>query len=51
MPADVLIGGALIGEVIDLLKQQILLQRLSQANTANESTEESGSEDEEVFVL
>ena len=51
VPADVLIGGALIGEVIDLLKQQILLQRLSQANTANESTEESGSEDEEVFVL
>lgn len=51
VPADVLIGGALIGEVIDLLKQQILLQRLSHVNTANETAEEDSSEDEEVFML
>lgn len=51
VPADVLIGGALIGEVIDLLKQQILLQRLSQMTKTNESVEESTSEDEEVFML
>lgn len=51
VPAEVLIGGAVIGEVIDLLKQQILLQRLSHVSTANESSDESSNEDEEVFVL
>lgn len=51
IPADILIGGALIGEVIDLLKQQILLQRLSRINTVSSTAEESSSEDEEVFVL
>jgi NAD(P)-dependent dehydrogenase (short-subunit alcohol dehydrogenase family)/acyl carrier protein len=51
VPAEVLIGGALIGEVIDLLKQQILLQRLSQNTDTNSSAEESSREDEEVFML
>ena len=51
VPADVLIGGALIGEVIDLLKQQLLLQRLSQASSAAPSQDEGSHEDEEVFVL
>lgn len=51
VPADLLIGGAVINEVIDLLKQQILLQRLSGSLTANTSADDVNTEDEEVFVL
>lgn len=51
VPADVLIGGALIGEVMDLLKRQILLQRLSHTNPASDLASENSSEEEEVFVI
>lgn len=51
VPADLLIGGAVINEVVDLLKQQILLQRLSGSLTTDTSVESVNTEDEEVFVL
>nr|WP_298143398.1 beta-ketoacyl synthase N-terminal-like domain-containing protein [uncultured Pseudomonas sp.] len=51
VPAALLLGGASVGEVIELLKQQILLQRLAHSTDENLSASERHSEDEEVFVL
>lgn len=51
VPAALLLGGASVGDVIELLTQQVLLQRLTNSAAENPTPSESHSEDEEVFVL
>ena len=47
IPAELMIGGGRVSEVVDLINQKMLLQRLSHRS----STKKEVSEDEEVLVL